>query len=162
MLFAYSLDLTHRRQSNFVNLLICNPRNSGTSLCQNATGIRSRIEHSYSSFAGKVKEVTCRPVQKREAIMIQQDIERPVSDHRQHDIETAHCQPDGGRQTFLLHSNQFIERPAWPRDLVEIGGMLRVVKVQYVNAIETERQKTLLKRLSGATGVEAARTHVPV
>src|SRR5437868_1290356 len=60
---AYGLDLAHRRQHFFVNLLIGYPRNSRTALRQDATGIGSRIEHSYSLFIGKVKEVTCRPVQ---------------------------------------------------------------------------------------------------
>ncbi|WP_264296834.1 hypothetical protein [Mesorhizobium sp. B1-1-8] len=39
--------------------------------------------------------------------------------------------------------------------------MFGVVKVHYVNAIEAESQKTLLKRLPDATGVETACTYIP-
>ena len=94
--------------------------------------------------------------------MGQGDIERKLGQQGGHDIEAAHGKPRRRDQPFFLHPHQRSDGPVAGTDLVEIPCMFRVMQMQDLKAVYSQRFEAFLHGAAGAIPVKPARFHIPV
>lgn len=86
--------------------------------------------------------------------MAENDVERKAPGQRQHDVEPCARVTDSDGKSFLRYPEQLFQCPAASRYLRGIGGVLRIMEMQYLDLADAEGFQAFFEGAPCPRGIE--------